>query len=139
MMCVMQCHFAIRLSKMSSHRGNFEISTIRLLIFLLITIFTISVKSTKNTENSPEIPKCCNLNEVWNFTLYPDGPIRCGPSGPLTWSPKIFSSLQSKSPLPLSTKIPIPKLVPNHPRNWCSSEIQVHSDKKNKKVPKRAL
>jgi hypothetical protein len=90
------------------------------------------------TEESPCIPKCCDLDQVWDFSLYDEGPLRCRPAGEKLWTPKFHSDLRSKQPVELDSN-QNPRIKTTHPKFWCQNDAFIYSLKKRAKFPKKDL
>jgi len=77
------------------------------------------------SEQRPCITKCCDIDEVWEVSLYPDGPLKCSSAGDKLWSPQLYSSVGSKQAN--SVEKVKPHIITSHPKFWCTATPDIHA------------
>lgn len=84
------------------------------------------------SEMTPCIPKCCEVHQVWDFTKYPNGSIRCQPSeSKYYWDPILNNDK------PREEQENAPRMIVNHPRNWCTQDPNIYALKASQKIPRK--
>ncbi|CAL8122825.1 unnamed protein product [Orchesella dallaii] len=92
-----------------------------------VSSLSVKIKAKTSCEGSNCLRKCCEPQEVFDFSTYGVSKLLCVPSLANPWKPVVHSLVSYEVITDATSGV---LLKSDHPRNWCSDNIVIWSMKK---------